>query len=44
MLFLQSYAVGSALVPGTAEMVVDKTVGLLEEMWNERDEDQQSAS
>ena len=44
MLFLQSYAVGSALVPGTAEMVVDKTVGLLEEMWNERGEVQADAS
>ena len=36
MLFLQSYGVGSALVPGTAEMVVDKTVELLEEMWSAR--------
>ena len=35
MLFLQSYGVGSALVPGTAEMVVDKTVELLERMWKE---------
>ena len=34
MLFLQSYGVGSALVPGTAEMVVDRTVDLLEQMWS----------
>ena len=34
MLFLQSYGVGSALEPGTAEMVVDKTVALIEEMWS----------
>ena len=32
MLFLQSYGVGSALEPGTAEMVVDKTVDLLKAM------------
>ena len=36
MLFLQSYGVGSALVPETAEMVVDKTVELLQEMWSTR--------
>lgn len=33
MLFLQSYAVGSALVPGTAEMIADRTVQVLEETW-----------
>jgi neutral ceramidase len=33
MLFLQSYGVGSALESGTAEMVVDRTVNLLEEMY-----------
>ena len=36
MLFLQSYGVGSALAPGTAEMVVDETVGLLEDIWDAR--------
>lgn len=36
MLFLQSYGVGSALVPGTAEMVVDKTVKLLEQLRSAR--------
>jgi hypothetical protein len=36
MLFLQSYGVGSALAPGTAEMVVDETVRLLEDMWEAR--------
>ena len=36
MLFLQSYGVGSALAPGTAEMIADRTVGLLEEIWGER--------
>ena len=36
MLFLQSYGVGSALAPGTAEMVVDETVRLLQEMWEAR--------
>ncbi len=37
MLFLQSYAVGSALVPGTAEMIADRTIEVLEELWNETD-------
>lgn len=32
MLFLQSYAVGSALVPGTAEMIAGRTAQLLREM------------
>ena len=44
MLFLQSYAVGSALVPGTAELVVDKTVELLEGMWQERGQVQAASS
>ena len=36
MLFLQSYGVGSALAPGTAEMVVDETVRLLHDIWKSR--------
>ncbi len=36
MLFLQSYGVGSALAPGAAEMVVDKTVHLLRRIWESR--------